>query len=547
MFLDALSAAGKIISQALFPCSLVCAMIGCNYQGSSPQRSNSLVIAVVAEPSSLNPLLLQGGAASDVSALGYSFLTKYGTNDAIITDLARVVPSLANGGISRDGKQVIYHLRRDALWQDGYPLTARDVVFTYHAIMNPLNAVPSRSGFDRIKSIRIPNPYTVIVSLTEPDAPFVAQFFGGDSNYPILPAHLLAGYQSLNHVPFNEAPVGSGPYRFTRWLRADRLDLTANDRYYGGRPSVQHLSIRVVRDSTTIVNQLSTHEVDATFFAIPSTITALRSIADHRVIVTPVPYFAALVFNMRDSILNDLAVRRALALAIDRRSVVKKATLGLYDADTGMRGMFTWAFDRSAGKSEYNRSLARSLLRQDGWAPSSDGIRMKNGRRLEVQLIFNAHSFARAEVVPMIIESARNVGIDLVTRAEDPNAMVSLDGPLYQGKFQVALLTYQHSIDPDPSDFVTCAQRAPKGFNWPRYCNEDVDRDALRGLLTYDRAERRRFYGLIQRRLGLDVPYYFLWQTSEIDVLPSDLRGYQPSGGSPFNSVAHWRLDGKAT
>jgi peptide/nickel transport system substrate-binding protein len=496
----------------------------------------------MSEPVSLNPLYLQGPDASDISALGYSFLTKYDTNDAVIADTTMVVPTTANGGISSDRKRVVFHLRRGVMWQDGYPLTARDVVFTYRAIMNPSNAIPSRYGYDHIKSIWARDPYTIVVELTQPQAAFVTSFFGGDSNYPILPAHLLTVYANLNHVPFNEAPVGSGPYRFTKWIRGDRLDLAANDRYFGTRPSIEHLSIRFIHDPTTVANALITHEVDATFFASPSTVATLRSIPNHRVITTLLPYFDAIVFNMDDPLSDDPAVRRAFASAIDRRTLVAKAAFGLYNADTGMRGMFTWAFDPSVGTIAYDPAGARKLLSNDGWIPGDDGIRVKNGSRLEMELVFSSQSVIAAEVVPMMIEAARAVGIDLTTKAYDRRELFSSSGPIHQGTFQVALLSYQNGVDPDPSSFVSCNQRAPNGFNWARYCRGDVDRAALQGSYIYDRAVRRRIYSFIQRRLLEDIPYHFLWQSSEIDVIPSALHGYKPSAVSPYNSVAHWRL-----
>ena len=517
-------------------------MEACTHRVSVLRLSNSLVIATVGEPSSLNPLLLQGAAATGICALGYSLLTTYDAHEAVVGDAAAIVPTISNAGISRDGKRIVYHLRHDVMWQDGYPLTARDVVFTYRAIMNPSNNVPDRSGYDRIKSISARDPYTIVVELTRPQAAFVTTFFGGDGNYAILPAHLLAAYPNLNHVAFNALPVGSGPYRFMKWVRGDRLDLTANDRYYRGKPSIRYLSLHFVHDSSTIVNELMTGEADATFFASPAKIAALRSTPNHRVIVTLLPYFSAIVFNMSDPLVKNSFVRGAFASAIDRRTLVAKAASGLYDADTGMRGMFTWAFDPHAGTIAYNQAKARVLLAQGGWIPGNDGIRVKNGRRLEMQLVFDSKSFVGAEVVPMLIEAARAVGINLVAKAYDGSELFSRGGPLNQGNFQVALLNYQNGIDPDPSDFVSCSYRAPNGFNWARYCNEDVDRATLRGLLVYDRADRQRIYSFIQRRLLEDIPYHFLWQSSEIDVIPSSLRGYQPSAISPYNSVARWRL-----
>ena len=106
--------------------------------------------------------------------------------------VAAIVPAVANGGISGDGRHIVYRLRHDVRWQDGQPLTARDVVFTYRASVNPANAIPARSDYDAIASVSAPNPYEVDVTLKRPFAPIVATFFGGDgsprgyTDYPTL-------------------------------------------------------------------------------------------------------------------------------------------------------------------------------------------------------------------------------------------------------------------------------------------------------------------------------------------------------------------------
>ena len=192
-----------------------CVFAACAKSAAPLPRPAALVIAIAQEPVSLNPLYLQGAIGYAISELGYTYLTNYDSYGNFVPEVAVTVPSLANGGISSDGKHIVYHLRRNVSWQDGAPLNSRDVVFTYRAIMNPSNAVPSRYGYDRVASVEAPDPYRVIVKLKRPYSPIVAYFFGGDSNYPILPAHLLARYTSLDRVPYNAAPIGSGPYRFT--------------------------------------------------------------------------------------------------------------------------------------------------------------------------------------------------------------------------------------------------------------------------------------------------------------------------------------------
>ena len=211
----------QAIDEALADCHLIprsiaiwafaCVLAACAKAGAPPSRPATLVIAVAQEPASLNPLYLQGSIGYAISELGYTYLTNYDSLGNIVPDVAVTVPSRANGGISIDGKRVVYHLRRDVSWQDGAPLNSHDVAFTYRAIMNPSNAVPSRYGYDRVASVEAPDPYTVVVKLKRPYSPIIAYFFGGDSNYPILPAHLLAQYASLDRVSIQRGADRLGP------------------------------------------------------------------------------------------------------------------------------------------------------------------------------------------------------------------------------------------------------------------------------------------------------------------------------------------------
>jgi ABC-type transport system substrate-binding protein len=141
-----------------------------------------------------------------------------------------------------------------------------------------------------------------------------------------------------------------------------------------------------------------------------------------------------------------------------------------------------------------------------------------------------------------VVVQARAVGIDLVPRAYDRSELYALDGPLYRGTFQAALMGLGSEVDPDPSTWISCDQRAPQGINVSRYCGEAVDRALRRATSIYDRAGRRRIYAFIQRQLLADVPYDFLGKCPEIDVIPSRLHGFEPSLVSPYHSVAQWRL-----
>lgn len=507
--------------------------IGCSKQqsaGTLAQR-NQLTIAFPLEPQSLNPLLLEGPQAYAISELLFSYLTNYDGDGNMVPDVALDVPTTKNGGVSADGTRITYHLRRGVNWQDGSPLTARDVVFTYRAIMNPSNNVPERFGYDKIVAIDAPNPYVVVIHLKKPYAPIVPLFFGGDSNYPILPEHLLGKYASLNNVPYNQQPVGSGPYMLKEWSRGDRLVFSANPHYYRGKPAIAQLVLPFRHDQSTIVNELTTGEIDAAFSLDASRISRLRALPRHRVIVTPIPYFYAMAFNTTDPEVRDVSVRRAIALAIDRDAIMRKVSHGLYDPTSGLRGLFTWAYDPGAGTIGYDPALARTLL---------------HGKHLRLQLIFPAGSDITAQLATVIAESEAAIGVDVTLKRYSRELFVANDGPVMQGRFQLALYDYHSNYDPDVSWLLGCDQRSPHGFNEARYCNPAMDRAMESATRVFERPERRRLYREIQQMTVRDIPYFFLAQASEIDVIPSELQHYDRPLLSPYNSVARWTLsDGR--
>lgn len=506
-----------------------------------PGGSGTLTIALRKEPISLNPLALEGTDSYTFGPLIYSYLTQYTPDGRSVGDLAVEAPTLQNGGVLDGGRRLIFHLRRNARWQDGTPVTSRDVLFTYRAIMNPANNVDTRYGYDRIASVAAPGPYTVVITLRTPFSPIVGYFFGGDSNYPVLPAHLLAPVQNINAAPFNASPVGSGPYQLEAWDRGDHLTLRANPSYYGGRPAIAQLSLPFVPDDSTRIEELQAGEVDAAFLLDASRIEQLRAIPGHRVVVTPVPYFYALAFNMRRPLFADPAVRKAIAMSIDREALTRKITGGVYDADTAMRGLFTWAYDPAVKGPAFDPSAADALLERDGWKRGSDGIRVKNGKRLVMQLIFPEGSPITTRFAVAIAAAVRVAGIDMTLRGYVRQQIIARDGPMLSGNFDVSLYDYQGSFDPDASWLLACDQRAPNGFNMSGYCDATMDKLLERAVSSFDRNVRAADYHAIQARMQSALPYLMLCQISEVDVIPSGLEGFAQPLLSPFNSVAAWR------
>ena len=227
----------------------------------------TLRYADLEEPTGLNPLLRLQAVATDLDMFIFGFFFNIDDKLHWVPELAVEVPTLQNGGISKDGLTITYHLRKGVKWQDGAPFTSHDVIFTTNAILNKNNNLQSRNGWDQLDHVEAVGDYEVKFHLKRPYAAAIANFFSESGNYPVLPAHLLEKYPDINHVPFNSNPVGTGPFKFVRWLHGDRIELDANPLYWRGPPKLQHIIYKFVPKDTTVLVQLQTHEIDAWFRA----------------------------------------------------------------------------------------------------------------------------------------------------------------------------------------------------------------------------------------------------------------------------------------
>ncbi|HXO16700.1 MAG TPA: ABC transporter substrate-binding protein, partial [Candidatus Dormibacteraeota bacterium] len=237
---------------------------------------NVLRVAIQGDVKSLNPLLNSNTTDGFIANLMFEPLLSADAKGNPVPILARTVPTPENGGVSRDGLTITYHLRSNVKWTDGQPVTSADVKWSWQAIMNPSNNIVSRHGYDFVKSIDTPNARTVIVHLTQKFSPFVNTFFAmSDQPMPVAPAHVLSRYADFNQVPFdNEPNVSDGPFRFGEWSRGDHITLLRNDGFFMGRPHLSKIEIRIVPDENTTINLMKTHAIDFMFQASPQTYPA---------------------------------------------------------------------------------------------------------------------------------------------------------------------------------------------------------------------------------------------------------------------------------
>jgi peptide/nickel transport system substrate-binding protein len=532
----------------LFVCAL--AIAGACIAGASAASSlhawtdpATLRLAVTADPHGFNPLYPTNQEDDWLASLCFDLLITQDGAGRLVPDLAADVPTLRNGGISADGKTIRYSLRRGVRWHDGAPFSSADVAFTWRAIMDPRNAVPNRHGYDRIERVDTPDPYTVVFHLKEPFAPFVRTVFAeADTTYRVLPKHLLDHETSLDRADFNTHPVGTGPYKFVRWDRAQSVAYAANPAYFRGAPHIANVVVRIIPDFTTLAVELRTHHVDLGRVD-PSGFNLLRGAEGLDGELITANAFGAYMLNMARPPLGDVRVRRAVARAIDRAGLVKRLAFGT--ADTGYADIPPALYGATAqdDPNAYDPAAARSLLDAAGWKPGADGVRARDGKRLELLMASIAGSPSARSFDVLVQSALRAVGIDAQIKeyaAATFFAPAAGGGPLASGNYDLAQFNWLSGTDLDNSVLFTCGARPPNGRNFENYCSPEMDalqRDARR---TYDDAKRRATYAKIEALVQRDVPMAFISHPKIRVYRNVDLHRPEPNGVTLWWHVAEW-------
>ena len=530
----------------LSACSKVGVQTG---QAQSHTIPGTLRYGDIEDPVGLNPLLRLQAVGTDLDMFIFGFFFNVDDKLNYVPELATEVPTLKNGGISKDGLTITYHLRRGVKWHDRQPFTSRDVVFTTNAILNPKNNLQSRNGWDQIKSIEAVGPYEVRFHLNKIYAPAIATFFCETGEYPVLPAHLLEQYPDINHVPFNSNPVGTGPFKFVKWVHGDRIELVANDQYWRGRPKLQRIIFKIIPKDTTIVVQLKTHEIDAWFRAPANQYTEVKKLEpDYRVQLEPSFVYSHLDINMKNPLFADVRVRRAIHYAINIQEIIHKVTHDVQIPSDAEISALSWAYDPHVMHYDYNPAKARALLIDAGWRPGADGIMTNNGQRLSFSLSAVTGGSTGEATETLVQQSLKAVGID----AKIKNYPASLffaagqdGGTLQSGKYDVAFFSWVAGADPDGDySIYGCDQFPPAGQNNLFWCDPVLQRGLDASRATYDLAERKKAYAIVQSEIASQSVTIVMWFQRQIFVTSPHFHGFKPAPATTSNwNTWEWSME----
>jgi len=503
-----------------------------------------LRFADISDPDNLNEYLSTMDLVYFLSSMIYSYLVVADDQGQLIGDLVTEVPTLANGGISRDGKTYVYHLRRNVLWHDGAPLTSADVKFSWQAVVNPNNNTLHREGYTEIASIDTPDKYTVVVHLKRRYPPFVSKFFTPlqEGGKPILPAHILAKYPNINQVPFNSDPVGSGPFKFVKWERGRKIVLERFKRYFKGEPKLERVEFNIIPEDQTVLNEVRLHHIDLVASP-PSTLyQQYKNLQDVTTHLYPWNSQSLLIMNESHPGLDDVLVRRALVASIDYNAIIDKLTHGSGELAHDIIPPTAIGYVKNPAYA-YDPAAANATLDAAGYKRGPDGVRSKGSTRLEYTLDIISGSDSLRMIAVQLQQFFRAIGVRLDIKAFAYNEIFTPDGPIYGNRYDFASYGVTMSWDPDMSYYIGCDYFYPKGENVYRYCNHEVDALEKAGLSTDDPKQRAAIYSKAERIIWRTIPYIPLYERERIAVHSPDLRNFKVNPSStPWYNMWQWDI-----
>jgi peptide/nickel transport system substrate-binding protein len=504
----------------------------------------TLRVAITEAPESVNPIVASLVVDNDVFSLVYNGLTRFDDRGIQIPDLAQQVPTLANGGISRDGRVITYRLVPNVRWNDGKALTSRDVAFSFAAYRNPGNDAAVDPTYDAIARLETPDPSTVRIVLRHPWAPALALFSGGSGGV-ILPEHLLSKEPDLNRVDFTNPMLGSGPYRISAWHRGSDMTFEANPTYFRGAPHIARLRLAFLPNDNTMLVGILAGDIDLADNIDASIYDTARKSSSMAVAMNARSSWDHLTFNTARGPLADVRVRRALCYGFDLNEIYHKVYHGLGLIGPVAQNPRTMWYNRRLHPYPYDVAKAAALLDAAGWRRGPDGIRTKNGGRLNLTLVTTSGNHAREQAEIFLQSAWQALGVETTIKNADASllyAPAAGGGPLNSGNFDVAIGGQVSPTDPSLSTINGSDQIPPHGRNYSFFRNAEITRLEEAGASTYDVAQRKRIYDRIQEIELSELPYYVLRWNEIISLHAPALTGIRPSPTeSTFWNVMDWR------
>ncbi len=496
------------------------------------ESGGSLIDAMIGEPSGLISMTAGEAAASAIAGNIFNSLLKYDKNLDLTGELA------SSWQVSPDQKTITFKLKPDLKWADGAALTSADVLFTWKLVTDEKTRTPYGSDYKLVANAETPDARTFKVTYSQAYAPALGSWAG----LQILPQHLLKN-QDINTTSFARKPVGSHYYKLENWVNGEHIDLVRNPLATQGQPKIDRLVSRFIPDTAAQFLELIADNIDVMNLnpiqyarIVPSRAEFNKKIALYKELGNNYTYLG---FNLKHKPFDDIRVRQAINYAIDKQEIIDGVLLGLGIPIASPYKPGTRWTNPVLQPYRFDPGLAKSLLKQAGYEDhDGDGILDKDGKPLAFEILTNQNKQREMSAV-LIQRRLKDIGIDVKIRVLEWASFVGRY--IKTGEFDVVVLGWSLSLDPDQFSIWHSSQQAPGQFNFIGYNNPRVDRLLEQGRTELNAEKRTEIYHEFAQILHEDSPVVYLFAGYGLPAINKRVKGIDnpaPAAGISHNSYA---------
>jgi len=470
--------------------------------------ANNVIVGVAEEATNLDPRHATDVSSAQVTHLVYANLLEWDEN-------LNIVPVLATTIENPDDRTYVFHLRDDVYFHDGVKLTSADVKYTYDTLRDPDFGARNIGFYRDIVSIETPDDYTVVITLEQPNAPFLYYL-----NVGIVPMHYAEEYGS-DHI--STTPLGAGAFVFEEWRTGEYIRLSANPDYFDGRPSIDEVRIRPIPDPITRTIELETGGVHVIDLIDDLDVERLEMDPNIDVMRQPGTGFDYIFLHTQRPPFDDVRVRQAIAYLVPRQDIVESLLYGVGLVAYTPIIPQSWAHELDVERFDFDVERARALLVEAGHADGFD-------------IVLEVSSAPRRQMAEVLQQEFAKVGINASIREREWGALYA---DMLEGRVDVFIGGWRAQTDPDRGLYrqFHSDNWIPAGANRQEYKNERVDELLAAARTTPDFEVRRELYSEAQKIIVEEASYVYIFYPETVTAKTPRLQGFEYDGYFYFRDL----------
>ena len=458
-------------------------------------EGGDIIIGIMNEPENLSPLYPSFSAHNEITDMLYLPLHK-------LNHCGEIVPMLANSWeYSEDLTRISYNLNRNIVWQDGKPVTAKDVEFTFNKMKDPKNQYPYLSKLQYIDSVKVTNEYTVVFFFSKvyPRALY-------DSNIKTIPMHILKDEADIRYADFHMTPVCNGPYKLDKWDAGKYISLIKNEKYsLKDKPFMSKIIYSIYSNQQDMIDDLKKGNLDIAYDISPEKQKEIEKLGNVNPVIRKGNTFTYMGFNLSKKPFDNKEVRIGISKLINRDGMIKNYVGGNAIKSNGPLTPAFWSYSENVKPTMFNKKDAETLLNKH-MKKVSNNYYFKN-KKFSFTILTDKNDLQMVKIANAISSDLKKSGINAKVKTLESDELIIR---LIKKDFDAYVLSWTVDENYNPYPFWSSNKNVSK-FNFVGYYNDKIDEILNYAVTSMEKDVAFDYWEQFQKTIAEDEPYAFLY------------------------------------